>query len=117
MKLPDFTFKHCNVLPSLMSSPLKSASTTYFDVYCDHILDAIHKHRWSGKQKYFDTFTVKKWEKMSVADGKKHTVSKCYACSTVVKKRPKAGKLQASRVHFCTHTSTHTSDFVQVVIS
>ena len=24
-------FKHCNVLPSLMSSPLKSVSTTYFD--------------------------------------------------------------------------------------
>ena len=74
-------FKHCNVLPSLMLSPLKSASATYFDVYCDHILDAIHEHRWSGKQKYFDTFTMKKWEKMSVADRKKHTVSKCYACS------------------------------------
>ena len=53
-------FKHCNVLPSLMSSPLKSASTTYFDVHCDHILDAIRKHRWSGKQKYFDTFSLKK---------------------------------------------------------
>ena len=24
---------------------------------------------------------LKKWEKMSVADRKKHTVSKCYACS------------------------------------
>ena len=33
------------------------------------------------KAKYFDTFTLKKWEKMSVADRKKHTVSKCYACS------------------------------------
>ena len=37
----------------------KLTSTTYFDVYCDHILDAILKHGWSGKQKYFDTFTLK----------------------------------------------------------
>ena len=75
-------FKHSNVLPSLMSlKDGKSNSTTYFDAYCDHILDAIHKRGWSGKQKYFDTFTLKKWEKMSVADRKKHTVSKCYACS------------------------------------
>ena len=37
----------------------KSNSTTYFDAYCDHILDAIHKRGWSGKQKYFDTFTLK----------------------------------------------------------
>ena len=59
----------------------KSTLNTYFDVYCDHILDAIHKHVWSGKQKYFDTFALKKWEEMSVADRKKHTVSKCYACS------------------------------------
>ena len=35
----------------------------------------------NGKQKYLDTFPLKKWEKMSVADRKKHTVSKCYACS------------------------------------
>ena len=75
-------FKHSNVLPSLMSlKDGKSTSTTYFDAYCDHILDAIHKRGWSGKQKYFNTFTLKKWEKMSVADRKKHTVSKCYACS------------------------------------
>ena len=53
----------------------KLTSTTYFDVYCDHILDAIRKRGWSGK--HFDTFTLK----MSVADRKKHTVSKCYACS------------------------------------
>ena len=75
-------FKHRNVLPSLMS--LKngnSNSTTYFDAYCNHILDAIHKRAWSGKQKYFDTFSVKKWEKMSVADRRIHTVLKCYACS------------------------------------
>ena len=53
-------FKHSNVLPSLMSlKEGKSTSTTYFDVYCDHILDAIHKHKWPGKQKYFDTFTLK----------------------------------------------------------
>ena len=72
-------FKHSNVLPSFMSTQDgKLTSTTYFDVYCDHILDAIRKHGWSGKQKYFDTFTLKKWEKMSVADRKKHTVSKCY---------------------------------------
>ena len=31
-------FKHSNVLPSLMSlKEGKSTSTTYFDVYCDHI--------------------------------------------------------------------------------
>ena len=75
-------FQHSNVLPSLMSSQDgKLTLTTYFDVYCDHILDAIRKCGWSGRQKYFDTFTSKKWEKMSVADRKKHTVSKCYACS------------------------------------
>ena len=56
-------------------------STTCFDVYCDHILDAIHEWGWSGNQNYFDTFTLKKWEKMSVADRKKHTVLKYYACS------------------------------------
>ena len=45
-------FKHSNVLPSLMSlKDRKSNSTTYFDAYCDHILDAIHKRGWSGKQK------------------------------------------------------------------
>ena len=65
-------FKHSNVLPSLMSvKEGKSTSITYFDVYCDHILDAIRKHGWSGKQKYFDTFSLKKWEKMSVADRNK----------------------------------------------
>ena len=75
-------FKHSNVLPSLSSlKEGKSTSITYFDVYCDHILDTIRKRGWSGKQKYFDTFALKKWEKMSVADRKKHTVSKCYACS------------------------------------
>ena len=57
-------FKHSNVLPSLMSlKDGKSNSTTYFDAYCDHILDAIHKHGWSGKQKYFDTFTLKNGRK------------------------------------------------------
>ena len=75
-------FQHSNVLPSLLSlKEGKSTSITYFDVYCDHILDTICEHGWSGKQKYFDTFALKKWEKMSVADRKKHTVSKCYACS------------------------------------
>ena len=39
------------------------------------------KRGWSVKQKYFDTFTLKKWEKMIVADRKKHIVSKCYAYS------------------------------------
>ena len=64
-----------------MSSPLKSASTTCFAAYCDHILNAIRKRGWSGKQKYFYTFTLKKWEKMIVSDKKKHTVLKCVACS------------------------------------
>ena len=37
-------FKHSNGLPSLMSSQDgKITSTTYFDVYSDHILDAIRK--------------------------------------------------------------------------
>ena len=54
-------------------------SFNYFDVYCDHILDAIHEQKMVWKAKVY--FTVKKWEKMSIADRKKHTILKCYACS------------------------------------
>ena len=43
-------------------------SSTYYDIY--YILDAIHKHGWTRKQKYLDTFSLKKWEKMSIADRK-----------------------------------------------
>ena len=42
-------FKHSNVLPSLSSlKEGKSTSITYFDVYCDHILDTIRKLNADG---------------------------------------------------------------------
>ena len=72
-------FKHCSILLFLkLNKPSKSF--TYFDDYCDYILKVVGKGKWTTKQQYLDTFALKKWEKMSVADRKQHTISKCYAC-------------------------------------
>ena len=69
-------FKHSNVHPSYKLIKERTLST-YFDIYSDHI----NERGWTGKQKYLVTFPLKKWEKMSVANWKKNTVSKCYVSS------------------------------------
>ena len=74
-------FKHCSIQPSLNVVKL-SKSITYFDDYCDYILNAFGKYKsdMSSKKAYLGTFALSKWEKMSIADRKQHTISKCYTC-------------------------------------
>ena len=73
-------FKHC-CIPVLFGSMRPWKDGTYFDLCCDRcVLDVVGMGKWKDKEKYLETFATSKWERMSIAERKKHTVSKCVAC-------------------------------------
>ena len=75
-------FKHCDMPVGLFSHNAKGQM--YFDVHCEAVVEALSRGFKTHPEKraeYLDTFSLKKWENLPLAEKKKHSVGKCTACA------------------------------------